>query len=60
MKFWFNYPENRFYLQHFQMLVYLYFDSNKKYNAVVKIQKEKNHAGPIPIIIIEIGPTTNY
>ena len=42
------------------MLVYLYFDSNKKYNAVVKIQKEKNQTGPIPIIIIEIGPTTNY
>ena len=54
------YPENRFYLQHFQMLVYLYFDSNKKYNAVVKIQKEKNQTGPVPIIIIGIGPTTNY
>ena len=45
------YPENRFYLQHFQMLVYLYFDSNKKYNAVVKIQKEKNQTGPVPIIV---------
>ena len=44
------YHENRFYLQHFQMLVYLYFDSNKKYNAVVKIQKEKNQTGPIPKI----------
>ena len=32
------------------MLVYLYFDSNKKYNAVVKIQKEKNQTGPIPKI----------
>ena len=53
------YPENRFYLQHFLMLVYLYFDSNKKYNAVVKIQKEKNQTGSIPIIIIGIGPTTN-
>ena len=44
------YPENRFYPQHFQMLVYLYFDSNKKYNAVVKIQKEKNQTGIIPKI----------
>ena len=42
------------------MFVYLYFDSNKKYNAVVKIQKEKNQTGPVPIIIIGIGPTTNY
>ena len=32
------------------MLVCLYFDSNKKYNAVVKIQKEKNQTGPIPKI----------
>ena len=32
------------------MLVYLYFDSNKKYNAVVKIQKEKNQTGIIPKI----------
>ena len=54
------YPENRFYPQHFQMLVYLYFDSNKKNNAVVKIQKEKNQTGPVPIILIGIGPTTNY
>ena len=54
------YPENTFYLQHFLMLVYLYFDSDIKDNAVVKIQKEKNQAGPIPIIIIGIGPTTNY
>ena len=44
------YPENRFYPQHFQMLVYLYFDSNKKYNAVVKIQKEKNQTAIIPKI----------
>ena len=42
------------------MLVYLYFDSDIKDNAVVKIQKEKNQTGPIPIIIIGIGPTTNY
>ena len=42
------------------MLVYLYFDSNKKYNVVVKIQKEKNQTGPVPIIIIGTGPTTNY
>ena len=52
------YPENIFYLEHFQMLVYLYFDSNKKHNAVVKIQKEKNQTGQIPIIITGIGPTT--
>ena len=29
------------------MLVYLYFDSNKKYNAVFQIQKERNQTGPI-------------
>ena len=39
--------------------IFLYFESWKKYNAVVKIQKEKNQAGPIPIMIIGIDPTTN-
>ena len=50
MKFWFTL---RTYFTHninFQMLVYLYFDSNKKYNAVFKIQEGKNQTGIIPKI----------
>ena len=43
------------------MLVYLYFDSNEKYNAVVKIQKEKNQTGIIPkISYFKLQKITNY
>ena len=60
MKFWFTLRTDFTYNIFKCWFNYLYFDSNKKYNAVVKIQKEKNQAGPIPIIIIGIGPITNY
>ena len=47
MKFWFTLRTD---FTHNIFKCYLYFDSNKKYNAVVKIQKEKNQTGIIPKI----------